>query len=81
MLMAFATSTWDVLIVYSLNPICVFVAEVEGSREGLRNVHVYTNPSIRSVSTMLCRFYYSHKDTKSVPYAFEDFLQLKFPRE
>ena len=70
------------LIVNHLYLVCVLMMdEIDETKKGLRNFHVYIDPSIGGIAEMLCCFCYSDEDAKGIFDAFENFLQLEFLRE
>jgi hypothetical protein len=56
MLVEFATSKWYVLIVNSLRPVFIMVFQGYGTREGLQDVEIDTNVSVRGVPSLFGRF-------------------------
>jgi hypothetical protein len=55
MLMEFYASKWYVLIVNSFKPILIMVFQGCGTREGLRDVEIDTDVSVRGVPSLLSR--------------------------
>jgi hypothetical protein len=56
MLMAFPTMEGNVLILYGLISIRIVVRQKNRVREGLKNIHIYTNVSVGCITTLFCGF-------------------------